>query len=102
MGWCRKRKRAVIAYSPVEEGLLTTENHVVIGRTKKRLDHWRKQLGLTRSRRHLRRVAGASELPGPLIHLLFQDRTVVASENRRCPQQQGEANDPHWACPQKL
>ena len=36
MGWCRKRKRAVIAYSPVEEGLLTTENHVALAAVAER------------------------------------------------------------------
>jgi len=30
-GWCRQRKRTVIAYSPIEEGLLTTPNHVALG-----------------------------------------------------------------------
>jgi diketogulonate reductase-like aldo/keto reductase len=30
LGWCRQRKRAVIAYSPIEEGLLTTSNHVAL------------------------------------------------------------------------
>lgn len=36
IGWCRKRKRAVIAYSPVEEGLLTTANHVALAAVAER------------------------------------------------------------------
>jgi len=36
LGWCRKRKRAVIAYSPIEEGLLTTENHVALAAVAER------------------------------------------------------------------
>jgi len=36
VGWCRKRKRAVIAYSPVEEGLLTTANHVALAAVAQR------------------------------------------------------------------
>lgn len=36
LGWCRKRKRAVVAYSPVEEGLLTTTNHVGLARVAER------------------------------------------------------------------
>lgn len=36
IGWCRKRKRAVIAYSPIEEGLLTTRNHVALAAVAER------------------------------------------------------------------
>ena len=36
LGWCRRRKRAVIAYSPVEEGLLTTRNHVALAAVAER------------------------------------------------------------------
>ncbi|MEA2663045.1 MAG: hypothetical protein QOH08_2617 [Chloroflexota bacterium] len=36
LGWCRKRKRPVIAYSPIEEGLLTTENHVALAAVAER------------------------------------------------------------------
>jgi diketogulonate reductase-like aldo/keto reductase len=36
LGWCRKRKRAVIAYSPIEEGLLTTANHVALAAVAER------------------------------------------------------------------
>ncbi len=36
LGWCRKRKRAVIAYSPVEEGLLTSPNHVALAAVAER------------------------------------------------------------------
>jgi diketogulonate reductase-like aldo/keto reductase len=36
LGWCRKRKRGVIAYSPIEEGLLTTKNHVALAAVAER------------------------------------------------------------------
>jgi diketogulonate reductase-like aldo/keto reductase len=36
IGWCRRRKRTVIAYSPIEEGLLTTRNHVALGAVAER------------------------------------------------------------------
>jgi len=36
LGWCRRRKRAVIAYSPIEEGLLTTPNHVALAAVAER------------------------------------------------------------------
>jgi diketogulonate reductase-like aldo/keto reductase len=36
LGWCRQRKRPVIAYSPIEEGLFTTANHVALGAVAER------------------------------------------------------------------
>jgi diketogulonate reductase-like aldo/keto reductase len=36
LGWCRRRKRPLIAYSPIEEGLLTTSNHVALGAVAER------------------------------------------------------------------
>jgi diketogulonate reductase-like aldo/keto reductase len=46
LGWCRKRKRAVIAYSPVEEGLLTSPNHVALAAVAARHDATAAQVAL--------------------------------------------------------
>src|SRR5438270_1333389 len=46
IGWCRKRKRAVIAYSPIEEGLLTTKNHVALAAVAERHEATAAQVAL--------------------------------------------------------
>ena len=46
LGWCRRRKRAVIAYSPIEEGLLTTPNHVALHAVAERHDATAAQVAL--------------------------------------------------------
>ncbi|MDP9245221.1 MAG: aldo/keto reductase, partial [Chloroflexota bacterium] len=46
LGWCRKRKRAVIAYSPVEEGLLTSSNHVALAGVAERHEATAAQVAL--------------------------------------------------------
>ena len=44
--WMRKRNRPVIAYSPIEEGLLTTSQHRALGEVARRHDATPAQVAL--------------------------------------------------------
>jgi diketogulonate reductase-like aldo/keto reductase len=44
--WMRKRHRPLIAYSPIEEGLLTTDQHEALGEVAKRHDATAAQIAL--------------------------------------------------------
>jgi diketogulonate reductase-like aldo/keto reductase len=96
LGWCRKRKRAVIAYSPVEEGLLTTANHVALAAIAERHDATAAQVALAWVLRepgivaipkaartaHARENAGAADLRLTQRDLDELDRSFAPPEQK--------------------
>jgi diketogulonate reductase-like aldo/keto reductase len=92
LGWCRRRKRAIIAYSPVEEGLLTTRNHVALATVAERSGATPAQVALAWVIRrpgviaipkagrtaHVRENAGAAD-----VRLTARDLEELAGRSRR-------------------
>jgi diketogulonate reductase-like aldo/keto reductase len=96
VGWCRQRKRPIIAYSPVEEGLLTTRSHVALGAVAERHDATAAQVALAWVIRepgviaipkaaraaHVRENAGASGLRLTLRDLEELDASFAPPEEK--------------------
>ena len=69
--WCRQRKRPVIAYSPLEEGLLSHKAHPVLGEVAARHDATAAQVALAWVMRH-----------GDVIAIPKASRVTHVRENR--------------------
>ena len=69
--WCRQRKRPVIAYSPLEEGLLSHKAHPVLGEVAARHDATAAQVALAWVMRH-----------GDVIAIPKASRATHVRENR--------------------
>ena len=94
--WCRRRKRTVIAYSPIEEGLLAGRTHVGLSAVARRHDATPAQIALafvlrqpgvvaipkSASAAHVKENAGAAKIRLTRRDLEELDSSFAAPEQK--------------------